>query len=247
MASSLDDEREGIDSMIKEAYPDSYPIHARRFAAKRTMIHEDYDLDEVCYFATATRRRVRRWKTFTEHRQAAGGILHRAAEALGAAPEHLQGQGCQDRRRSRSYTDATQTDVFIHHNDGDKERLKTNLEVHISCVRDSGCTDAIKLTKLWRTRNAIGIKTFPLELLVIEVLRRDGSGNCETRFQRVLTAFADDIDNFNIEDPANPSGNDLSQALTDTIRNDLKNRAQHARHRRRAWLGACLRKGRSRT
>lgn len=119
------------------------------------------------------------------------------------------------------YTDTTRTDVFIHQNDGDKERLKTNLEVHIAYVRDSGCTDIIKLTKLWRTRNVIGIKTFPLELLVIEVLQQDGGGDYEIRFRRVLSVFAEDIDDLYIEDPANPSGNDLSSALTDEIRDAL--------------------------
>ena len=63
------------------------------------------------------------------------------------------------------------------------------------------------LVKLWRSRNAIGVKTFPLELLVIEVLSGMIFGTLEDRFRRVLDAFADDIDDLQIEDPANPTGN----------------------------------------
>src|SRR5262249_31033717 len=111
-------------------------------------------------------------------------------------------------------------------NEGDKDRLKTNLEVHISHIRDSGCTDVIKLAKLWRTRNDIRMKTFPLELLVIEVLDADNSGNLEAQFTRVLEAFADDIDSPSIEDPANSSGNDLSSCLTDELRDQLANTAR---------------------
>jgi hypothetical protein len=83
------------------------------------------------------------------------------------------------------------------------------------------------LTKLWRTRNGIEIKTFPLELLVIVVLEEDNSGTLEDRFVRVLTAFADEIDDLQIEDPANPTGNDLSHALTDKIRKSLSKVAEN--------------------
>ena len=36
------------------------------------------------------------------------------------------------------YVDTSQTDVFIHQNEGDKERLKTNIVEHVTHVRDSG-------------------------------------------------------------------------------------------------------------
>lgn len=119
------------------------------------------------------------------------------------------------------YVDDTQTDVFIHQNEGDKERLKTSIVKHVAHVRDSGCTDVIMLVKLWRTRDGISVKTFPLELLVIEVLSSDNSGTLEDRIRRVLTAFRDEIDDLSIEVPANPTGNDLSHALTDKIRKTL--------------------------
>jgi hypothetical protein len=81
------------------------------------------------------------------------------------------------------YVDNNSTD---HQNQGSKERLKTNIEVHIRHVRDGGCTDVIMLVKLWRTRNAIAIKTFPLELLVIEVLRGNNDGTLGAGFAGYL-------------------------------------------------------------
>jgi hypothetical protein len=226
---ALDTDRENVDCLIKEAYPNSNPTFTHGGSrAKGTMIREDYDLDEVCYFDNDD----------TEPGETLEDIYENIAKLLAAS--YSVRRKCSALRLSTSkgkdvridvipgrYTDATRTDVFIHQNDGDKDRLKTNLEKHISYVRFSGCTDVIKLTKLWRTRNVIGIKTFPLELLVIGVLSEDGSGDLETRFRRVLTAFADDIDNLFIEDPANPTGNDLSEALTDAICKELSKIARN--------------------
>jgi histidinol-phosphate/aromatic aminotransferase/cobyric acid decarboxylase-like protein len=65
-----------------------------------------------------------------------------------------------------------------------------------------------------------------LELLVIEVLNGNTAGNLEDRFRRVLEAFADDMDTLTIEDPANPSGNDLSSCLTDKLRDELSSTAR---------------------
>src|SRR6185436_5199105 len=84
-------------------------------------------------------------------------------------------------------------------------------------------------SKIWRTRHNVGIKTFPLELLVINVLHENGSGDIEVRFRRVLDAFADRMNDLQIEDPANPYGNDLSHALTNAIRREVAKAASDTR------------------
>ena len=220
---ALDADREEVDRILKEAFPNSNPTFTHGGSrAKGTMIREDYDLDEVCYFDNADTSPGETLEEIYDNVAVAleknyAVVRKRSALRL----KSTKGKDLKIDVVPGRYVDTTKTDVFIHQNEGDKERLKTNLELHISHVRDSGCTDVIKLTKLWRTRNAIIVKTFPLELLVIEVLTEDNSGDIEVRFRRVLTAFADDIDSLYIEDPANPTGNDMSQALTDEIRNKL--------------------------
>lgn len=219
----LDKEAADIERIIRKAYPNSRVMFTHGGSrAKGTIIREDYDLDEVCYFENED----------TAPGQTLEEIYENIADLL---EEHY------NVRRKRSalrlsmkdgrdlkvdvvpgrYVDSSNTDVFIHQNEGEKERLKTNIVKHIEHVRYSGCTDVIMLTKFWKTINGISIKTFPLELLVIGVLSDDNTGTLEDRFRRVLTAFADEIDNLTIEDPANPTGNDLSHALTDKIRNAL--------------------------
>ena len=41
------------------------------------------------------------------------------------------------------FTDETKADAYLYQCGGDKKRLKTNLDVHLDHVRDSGVTDAI--------------------------------------------------------------------------------------------------------
>lgn len=225
---ALDKERDNVDALLKDAFPNSVPTFTHGGSrAKGTMIREDYDLDEVCYFDNDD----------TGPGQTLEEIYDNIAETL-------EDDYIVERKRSAlrlksktgknlyvdivpgRYVDATGNDVFIHQNEGEKARLKTNLETHIAHVRDSGCTDVIQLGKLWRTRNGILIRTFPLELLIIEVLDHDNGGSLQERFERVLAAFVDDIDDLEIEDPANPTGNDLSFALTDAIRDKLRSVAE---------------------
>ncbi len=219
----LDDEADAIEDIIRAAYPDSIIMFTHGGSrAKRTIIREDYDLDEVLYFQNGD---TAAGDTLEEIYEAVAKLLakhynvRRKRSALRLSMK--DGRDLKVDVVPGRYVDQTQTDVFIHQNDNDKERLKTNIVKHVAHVRDSCCTDVIMLVKLWRTRDGIAIKTFPLELLIIEVLSSDNSGSLDDRFRRVLTAFRDDIDDLSIEDPANPTGNDLSFALTDKIRNAL--------------------------
>lgn len=219
----LDAEAEKIERIIREAYPKSIVMFTHGGSrAKRTMIRDDYDLDEVAYFQNED---TAPGETLEEIYESIAKLLakhytvRRKRSALRLSMK--DGRDLKVDVVPGRYVDDAQNDVFIHQNDGDKKRLKTNIVKHIEHIRDSGCTDVIMLSKLWRVRNAIGIKTFPLELLVIVVLVGDNSGTLEDRFRRVLSAFVEDMDDLQIEDPANPTGNDLSHALTDKIRNTL--------------------------
>lgn len=219
----LDAEADAIESIIRKAFPNSVIMFTHGGSrAKRTMIREDYDLDEVLYFQngdTAAGETLEDIYETIAKLLAKSYTVRRKRSALRLYMK--DGRDLKVDFVPGRYVDSSQTDVFIHQNEGDKERLKTNIVKHVAHVRDSGCTDVIMLIKLWRTRDRISIKTFPLELLVIKALSGGNFGSLEDRFRRVLTAFRDGIDDLKIEDPANPTGNDLSFALSDKIRNTL--------------------------
>lgn len=225
----LDEEADNIERIIQQAYPNSRLMFTHGGSrAKGTIIREDYDLDEVCYFENED---TAPGATLEDIYENVAGLLakHYTVRRKRSALRLSKKDGSDLRVDvvPGRYVDNKGTDVFIHQNEGDKERLKTNIELHIEHIRDSGCTDVIMLVKLWRTRSTIPIKTFPLELLVVEVLGANNGGTLEDRFRRVLTEFADDIDSLFIEDPANPTGNDLSHALTDTLRKQLSKIAKN--------------------
>lgn len=221
---ALDTERDNVELLLNDEYPDSNPNFTHGGSrAKGTMIREDYDLDEVCYFDnddTAPGETLEEIYDNVAKLLESDYQVERKRSALRLKSK--KGKDLKIDIVPGRYVSDTGTDAFLHQNEGDKERLKTNLELHIAHVRDSGCTDVIQLGKLWRTRNGILIRTFPLELLIIEVLSTNNTGNLQDRFERVLTAFRDDIDDLSIEDPANPTGNDLSFALTDELRDTLR-------------------------
>lgn len=225
---ALDRLRDEVERLIRRAYPGSIIRFTHGGSrAKGTMVKEDYDLDLPTYLDNEDNGVGETLEEIYESIATLLGrsfVVKRKRSAL-----RLRSRTGEDLKVDvvpGRYTDWTRTDAFIHQNDGDKERQKTNLEKHISHVRDSGCTEQIRLGKLWRTRHDIGIKTFPLELLIIVILTEDGSGDLEARFRRVLEAFAERIGELQIEDPANPYGNDLSHALTDGLRRELAKKAQ---------------------
>jgi hypothetical protein len=216
----LDEEALKIEKILREAFPGSVLMFTHGGSrAKGTIIREDYDLDEIAYFQNGDTGAGESLEYIYENVAAVLAqhySLRRKRSALRLSMK--DGRDLKVDVVPGRFTDETRTDVFIHQNEGTKYRLKTNIVKHIQHVRNSGCVDVIMLTKLWRTRNALGVKTFPLELLVIEALKINRTGNLADRFRRALSAFAESIDDLVIKDPANPEGNDLTYALSDKVR-----------------------------
>jgi hypothetical protein len=220
---ALEEEAGRIEALLRAAYPWSALTFTHAGSrAKQTMIREDYDLDEVAYFRNDNKSPGETLAEIYENIAQVVGkhySVRRKRSALRLGMKN--GRDLKVDLVPGRYIDATMTDVFIHQNEDNKDRLKTNIVKQVEHIAGSGCADEIMLGKLWRTRNDIGVKTFPFELLVIEALRQDGSGSLEQRFAQVLSVFAEDIERLRIEDPANPYGNDLSYALPDSLRGEI--------------------------
>lgn len=194
--------------------------------SKRTMIRDSYDGDVTCYFdhgdtqagetlkeIYAAVRDALREEYVVQEKKTALRVLSGQPGTRGE-PMHV------DVVPGR-YVDDDKDDVFLHFNGADKERLKTNLDVHIAHVRDSGVRPAIRLVKLWKLQNGLThAKTFVIELLVIDLLKNRKSRSLEDQLLHVWTEFRDNADTLTVKDPANPDGNDLSGTL-DACRNDL--------------------------
>lgn len=228
----LEAKREEVEKVLCATYKDPKPTitHGGSYA-KGTMIVDSYDLDISVIFENDD----------TSAGETLEAIFDDVAKTLGKdytvkkKRSALRLETAGDKADYTHvdvvpgrFTDTSKTDLFLHQNEGDKERLKTNIVVQIAHIRDSGRTDIIKLAKLWRSRTGLAIKTFVLELLVIEVLKGKTESALDTLLTRFLTEVRDNLDDYSIEDPANPTGNDLAPIYGDTEKELLRGAATQA-------------------
>lgn len=198
--------------------------------AKGTMIKRSYDLDLPTYFPTGE----------TGAGRTLEDIFHNVESALRDS-YWTEAKGSAIRLRSREvsgsgqdfhidvvpgrFFDDSATDTWLYQNVPGRERLKTNLDVHIKHVQKSGVRDAIRLLKLWRVENGMNIRNFALELLVIDLLQGRKAVSLPTQLRYVFEQFRDHAADLCVEDPANPDGNDLAELLNDSVKCSLETHA----------------------
>lgn len=221
-------ERKKVEALLRREFEECPPsIRYAGSMAKGTMIRVNYDLDLPAYFGRDD--------------TAAGNSLKEIYDNVKAALEkeyNVTPKTSALRLRTKDgkadfhidvvpgrFVDGEDGDVFIHQALAEKQRLRTNLDTHIEHIRDSGVVDAVRLMKLWRELNTLGAKTFVLELLIVDLLKNKKTSSLEKQLIHVWTEFRDNSDNLSVEDPANPTGNDLSSYL-DSIRSALASAAR---------------------
>lgn len=229
---ALQERRAEVEKLLRKHFEKSSPtVRYGGSKAKGTMIRESYDLDIICYFphedgdAGETLEDI-----YKNVRQALGGkyLVEPKTSALRLKDLNPPNRGVDfhiDVVPGR-FTDDSKSDVFLFCSNGEKKRLKTNLDVHIKHVGDSGVTDAIRLLKLWKLQNGLAVKNFVFELLVIKILKGKKSSGLATQLETVWEKFRDNINEVSVEDPANPAGNDLSDLLNDSVRAGLSSVAR---------------------
>ncbi|MBU0596366.1 nucleotidyltransferase [Candidatus Bipolaricaulota bacterium] len=222
-------EHDRIAALLESELEDSRPsIELGGSLAKGTIVRASYDLDSICYFdnddngSGETLKEIReaveealRTEYKIEGKRSAIKLVGRLAGELRFPVDVVPGR----------YVDESREDVFLHQADGEKERLKTNLKKHIEHISGSGQLDIIKLAKVWKLRSDIEIKTFVLELVAIECLKDVSETTLRGRLVEFWTVLRDDMDSISIEDPANPTGNDLADVFGDSEREALSTAA----------------------
>lgn len=234
--------RAEVESLLRKHFEASLPtIRYGGSHAKGTMIRDNYDLDIVCYFANDDDSAGANIEEIFNNTRTALAKKYRIHDRTCAL--RILGDGAVDFHVDvvpGRFVDATKGDAFLHQTSGSKTRLRTNLDTHIAHVRDSGVVDAIRLTKLWRERNGLSVvRTFALELLVVELLKRRRKSELADQVVHVLTELRDRSGDLAIEDPANPTGNSLSELLNETVRGRLATAARDtlAVIEREGWEG----------
>lgn len=236
----LERQRKNVMAVLDKKLTDAKPtVRKGGSLAKGTMNREVYDLDLPTYFAHdddgAGETLEEIYNTvagamsddyFVERRRSA----LRLREKEGELDTHI------DLVPGRFFDDS-ETDAWIYQNGADKCRLKTNLDVHVDHIRDSGVIPTIRLAKLWNVREGVGMKTFVLELLVVDLLKQKKSASLTTQLRHLLAQLRDHADSLSVTDPAN-GNNDLSPALV-AVKSRLITAARDtlARIDRDGWQG----------
>lgn len=217
---SLRQLRQEVESMLRTAFGSRPTIKYAGSRAKFTMIRSAYDLDMTCYFDAGDNSGGSSLEEIYNNVADALGAMFtvtRRRSALRLTPKHGDSDVHVDVVPGR-FTDDTRSEAYLYQSEGEKSRLKTNVDAHIAHVRDSGHADVVSFFKLWATERDVPVKTFALELAVIDALKDTDSPELSDRVETVLDKFSDDIDGVRVEDPANPTGNDLSHLWNDDVR-----------------------------
>jgi tRNA nucleotidyltransferase (CCA-adding enzyme) len=224
---ALQTERAKVEKALRAGFPDSSPtIRYGGSIAKNTLIKENYDLDIACYFPNDD----------TSAGETLKDVFDNTEKVLAAEYDVVRKRTALRLRNKQKvdfhidvvpgrFTDDKKSDAFLHQEGADKDRLKTNLEAHIEHIRDSGAIEAIRLLKLWKTRKAIDVKQFVFELMIVKLLKGTKKSLPE-QVKFVWTELRDRTEPIAIEDPANPSGNDLSDLLNSAIWSELSSVAR---------------------
>jgi predicted nucleotidyltransferase len=215
----LESHRTEVESFLREEFgedPNNPAIKLAGSVKKGTAVKESYDLDLVVYFPSSDTRTLKEI-----HSDVMKKLLRRYEVELKSSALRIKSLDSAgfvhdyhiDVVPGRFISDPPK-DTFLYINDPDRERLQTNLKRHIEYVTNSGCVEIIKLVKIWKKRSNVHLKTFVLELFVIDELSGYGhKDDLEKSFFKTMEGFRDNVNRLLI-DPAN-SANIVSKIVSD--------------------------------
>jgi hypothetical protein len=213
--------REDVEDLLRESFAEASPaIRYGGSYAKGTMNRDSYDLDLACYFERDDSDAGDTLQQIYDNVERALATKYRIERKSSAVRLHDCEVGTDfhiDVVPGR-FVDEEADDVFLYQSSGEKGRLKTNLNVHIAHVKESGLIPTVRLLKLWAVRYHLGVKTFVLELLAVDLLSGKKQASLADQLSYVFEQLRDHSDGLSVEDPANPTGNDLSELLSATVR-----------------------------
>lgn len=215
----IQEHRKNVEKILRDKFSASSPtVRYGGSKAKGTLIRESYDLDVICYFPHDDTGAGETLKDIYNNVRNALAEKYNvdpktSALRLRSKDKDRFGQDLRIDVVPGRYTDDSKTDCFIHQQSAEKERLKTNLQVHIDHVKQSGVVDALRLLKLWKVRKAVRVKQFAFELLGIEVLAKKKSSSLDAQVKHVWEEIAEAEEPISTQDPANLEGNDLMPLL----------------------------------
>lgn len=230
---ALRSRREEIEKLVRAAFEGAdLTFRYGGSKAKRTMIKSNYDLDLLVYFGKdesgAGENLAEIYKNVMDALAKKYIVQPKtsALRILGLTDGSSVGDSHIDVVPGK-YT-GNGDDVYLHVANGEKSRLKTNIQKHTDHISGSGKLDEIRLAKLWNHLRQMKVKTFVLELLVIKALVGCNEPALADRMVAFWQYLVDNAETLCVKDPANEFGNDLSPLLDSNVKSRLASEARMA-------------------
>ena len=102
--------------------------------------------------------------------------------------------------------------------------LKTNIDIHIKQVLDSGRQNEIIALKIWRTLNHVKFPSIYLDMVVIHALKHKRRTDTANNFLKVLEFLTDEFWNTPFVDPSN-TNNIVSDLIDENQKEKICNTA----------------------
>lgn len=211
-AKAMQGTRATIEAALREKFGDAPKIYWAGSYGKHTMVRRSYDIDIVFYYPHDTTTSVEQINSDVE-------------AALLANPWRVDPQDVSLRLYAKSgeyHIDVVPgraiDDTFKHAmlwQRRSRSQLQTSVKVHTDAV--SARRDIVKLMKLWKLKHGVDLKTFLLELSVLEGVKGKSTTDLEVQMIAALTWLRDQLPGARLVDPAN-SANVVSTNITATQR-----------------------------
>jgi hypothetical protein len=229
---ALESHREEVETYLRKRYGSGPVIRYAGSRSKSTMIKESYDLDIICYFPDTNQSSlVDIHKDMADYLEKEYTLDKSKATAIRiidlkhpVSPTKYHIDVVPGR-----FIDGNSGDANLPLVKGPKNQVKTNIDTHIKAVSESGCREIIKLAKLWATRYELNFKTFVMETYIIDKLSSfREKDQLDKAFIYLLELLSNNFVNAKIIDPANPTGNIISDSLDYSIKNNIATAARSA-------------------
>ena len=123
---------------------------------------------------------------------------------------------------THNYQNSQDHNIYSRKKDG---LVLTNIEKHISLVRNSGLQKEIMLIKMWRNCHGLELPSIYIEIFATEVFKNQQKGDLASNVWELIRVLRDTIQTRRIFDPAN-SSNIISDTLTNAEKQEIAKTAQ---------------------
>ena len=216
-----------IEKVLKnELNRDNIRIYYAGSYAKNTGIRDSLDLDLVIRFPSTTKKSIKEcYELVYEILRKNNWNPRRKNAAIRISDYSLPGKTKLDHADivpEKQISNSQYCNLWLNR---ENRALKTSVQHHLESIRELGMLDLIRLMKYWKSQHKLQYPSFILEQCMVRWAKdepRNASKDIITRLQTHIDYISRRIKNISLKDPANPTGNSITNRKSFPIANRNK-------------------------